>query len=56
MFIIGISGERLWSELKQIVTGRFNGCVIPVMMNIGIGSYLGKWLWTGIEPDVDVVQ
>ncbi|CAF1125919.1 unnamed protein product, partial [Didymodactylos carnosus] len=43
-----ISGERLWSELRQIAEGRFAGPVIRKMLEQNIGIYLG------IPPPTDL--
>lgn len=37
----GISGERLWMELRKILIGRFCPDVVTVMLECGIGPYIG---------------
>ena len=38
----GISGERIWMELRKIVCGRFNGPIMQTMLKLGLGPYMGK--------------
>ncbi|CAF1074851.1 unnamed protein product [Adineta ricciae] len=45
-----IAGERLWIELRRIATGRNAGPVLKVMLEQGIGQYLG------IPSNVDLIQ
>jgi tRNA nucleotidyltransferase (CCA-adding enzyme) len=37
-----ISGERIWSELRRILEGKFAGDIMKVMLSIGIGPHIGK--------------
>uniref|UniRef100_A0A5S6QSK7 Poly A polymerase head domain-containing protein n=1 Tax=Trichuris muris TaxID=70415 RepID=A0A5S6QSK7_TRIMR len=37
----GISGERIWVELKKIVVGRYADTLVRVMLECGIGPYIG---------------
>ncbi|KAK7103102.1 hypothetical protein V1264_018065 [Littorina saxatilis] len=39
--LAGISGERLWMEVRKIVCGRFNGPIMHTMLSLGIGPHLG---------------
>ncbi|PSN35875.1 hypothetical protein C0J52_14861 [Blattella germanica] len=36
-----ISGERIWSELRKILEGRFAGELLKTMLSLGIGPYIG---------------
>ncbi|KAG8231146.1 hypothetical protein J437_LFUL011215 [Ladona fulva] len=36
-----ISGERIWSELKKILTGNYAGELLEMMLNLGIAPYIG---------------
>ena len=38
---IGISGERIWMELKKILTGEHAAPIIRVMIESGMGPYIG---------------
>lgn len=37
----GISGERIWMELKRIVVGNFAGSLMKVMHSVDITKYMG---------------
>lgn len=37
----GISGERIWMEMKKIVVGNFAGSIVKCMVETGIVKYLG---------------
>lgn len=37
-----ISGERLWVEVKKIVTGRFAGPVMRTLLDCDVGRFLGR--------------
>lgn len=37
----GISGERIWMELKKILEGNFVGDLMLIMVDVGIGPYIG---------------
>ncbi|KAJ8313260.1 hypothetical protein KUTeg_009177 [Tegillarca granosa] len=37
----GISGERIWMELKKIVNGRFAAEIIKTMVDVGITTHIG---------------
>ncbi|XP_076463841.1 CCA tRNA nucleotidyltransferase 1, mitochondrial-like [Babylonia areolata] len=39
--LAGIAGERLWTEVKKIVCGRFNGSIMQTMLALGIGPHIG---------------
>lgn len=36
-----ISGERIWSEFKKIVVGRFNGSLVRTITETGVAQYCG---------------
>jgi hypothetical protein len=36
-----ISGERVWTELKKILTGRFFDTVMLKMLELNVGQYIG---------------
>lgn len=37
-----VSGERIWVELKKLLQGRFAGSLLKVIIDVGIGKYIGK--------------
>ena len=37
----GISGERIWLELKKILTGRHTASIIRVMVECGLAPHMG---------------
>lgn len=39
--LAGVSGERLWMELRKILCGRFNEPIMQTMLKLGIGQYIG---------------
>jgi tRNA nucleotidyltransferase (CCA-adding enzyme) len=39
--LAGISGERIWMELKKIVVGNHAGSIVRVMFELGVTRYLG---------------
>lgn len=39
--LAGISGERIWMELRKIVCGHFNGPIMHIMLKFGLGPCLG---------------
>lgn len=41
-FVIGVSGERIWLELKKILTGRLTAPIFRQMINLGLGQYIGE--------------
>ena len=43
VFVIDISGERIWTELKKILGGSFVGSIVRVMLELGLAKYVGKW-------------
>lgn len=43
-----ISGERIWTELRKILEGRFAGELVKTMISLGLGPYIGL---PG-EPDI----
>lgn len=36
-----ISGERIWLELKQILSNRFAGPIFETMLRLGMAPYIG---------------
>uniref|UniRef100_A0A2C9JVM8 Poly A polymerase head domain-containing protein n=2 Tax=Biomphalaria glabrata TaxID=6526 RepID=A0A2C9JVM8_BIOGL len=36
-----ISGERIWMEMKKILTGRYSAHIIQSMIQVGLGEYIG---------------
>ena len=38
---IDISGERIWTEMKKILEGRFAAPILKVMLELNMGKYLG---------------
>ncbi|KAJ9601542.1 hypothetical protein L9F63_000285 [Diploptera punctata] len=36
-----ISGERIWTELRKILEGRFAGELVKIMISLGLNSYIG---------------
>jgi tRNA nucleotidyltransferase/poly(A) polymerase len=49
LFILDISGERLWVELKRIAEGRNAGPVLKVMLEQDTSQYLGRILMFNIS-------
>lgn len=39
----GISGERIWMELKKILEGNYAGELMIIMLENCIGPYIGKF-------------
>lgn len=39
----GISGERIWMELKKILEGNYAGELMITMLENRIGPYIGKY-------------
>ena len=39
--LFGISGERIWMELKKILSSRYAGNLLGVMLDLGIAPYIG---------------
>lgn len=37
-----ISGERIWVELKKILSGNFAGDLLKTMLELDIGKYIGN--------------
>lgn len=40
--LLRVSGERIWSELRKILEGKFAGDLMKVMLSLGIGPHIGK--------------
>ena len=40
--VAGISGERVWMELKKILVGNYCPSLMRVMDNTGITQYMGN--------------
>jgi len=36
-----ISGERLWSEIRKILSGKYPAALMLKMLEVGIGKYIG---------------
>lgn len=36
-----VSGERIWMELKKILCGNHAEAILPTMLKLGIGTYMG---------------
>ncbi|XP_046571861.1 LOW QUALITY PROTEIN: CCA tRNA nucleotidyltransferase 1, mitochondrial-like [Haliotis rubra] len=39
--LAGISGERLWVEVKKIMTGNYAGPIVQTMIELGVGAFIG---------------
>lgn len=39
-----VSGERIWMELKKTLQGNFAGSLLKIILNVGVGKYIGKYL------------
>lgn len=39
-----VSGERIWMELKKTLQGNFAGSLLKIILNLGVGKYIGKYL------------
>ena len=39
----GISGERIWLEVKKIATGRFADSIFSVMAELGVTDLIGRY-------------
>lgn len=44
-----ISGERIWLELKQILSNRHAGTLLETMLRLGIGPHIGL----GDKPNME---
>ena len=44
-YIEGISGERIWMELKKIVVGNYAGGIMKAMYDTNITKYMGRCLF-----------
>ena len=38
----GVSGERIWTELRKILAGKMAGAIVKTMVELGMGEYIGK--------------
>ncbi len=38
----GIAGERIWVEVKKILTGRHVGSIMRLMIDLGMGRHIGN--------------
>ncbi|XP_043188117.1 CCA tRNA nucleotidyltransferase 1, mitochondrial-like isoform X1 [Amphibalanus amphitrite] len=45
-----ISGERIWSELKRILAGRYHRELMLTMLDLGVGPHIG------LPPDPDTAE
>ncbi|KOB66101.1 tRNA-nucleotidyltransferase 1, mitochondrial [Operophtera brumata] len=39
--LLNVSGERIWVELKKLLQGKFAGSLLKIMIDVGIGKYIG---------------
>ncbi|XP_041353635.1 CCA tRNA nucleotidyltransferase 1, mitochondrial-like [Gigantopelta aegis] len=39
--LAGVSGERIWVELKKIIVGNFASSIIDDMVSLGVGEFIG---------------
>ncbi|PNF36518.1 CCA tRNA nucleotidyltransferase 1, mitochondrial [Cryptotermes secundus] len=46
--LLRVSGERIWSELRKILEGKFAGDLMKSMLSLGIGPHIGL----PVDPDV----
>ena len=44
-YIEGISGERIWMELKKIVVGNYAGDIMKAIYDTDIAKYMGRCLF-----------
>jgi hypothetical protein len=42
--LLMVSGERIWSEVRKILEGRFSRELMKTMLSLGIGPNIGKWI------------
>lgn len=42
--LAGISGERIWTELKKILVGKYANQLIHLMYELTVTDYIGKKL------------
>ncbi|XP_026314649.1 CCA tRNA nucleotidyltransferase 1, mitochondrial [Hyposmocoma kahamanoa] len=47
-----VSGERIWMELKKILQGNFAGSLLKIMLNVGVGKYIGL----PPEPNIEELE
>lgn len=40
--LLMVSGERIWSELRKILEGKFAGDLMKTMLFLGMGPHIGK--------------
>lgn len=38
-----VSGERIWVELKKLLQGNFAGSLLKIIIDVGIGKYIGNY-------------
>ena len=41
-YVEGISGERIWMELKKIVVGNYAGGIMKAIYDTNIAKYMGR--------------
>ena len=46
----GVSGERIWIELKQILSSKHAGTLMETMIRLGMGPYIG------LAEDLDMTE
>lgn len=43
--LAGISGERIWMELKKTLTGNYVNHLVQLMYELDVARYIGKVQW-----------
>lgn len=51
-----VSGERIWVELKKLLQGKFAGSLLKIMIDVGIGKYIGNKLNTSNFTIMKIVK
>ena len=41
--LTGISGERIWVEVKKIAVGNYAGSLIKTMLQLGMSKFIGEF-------------
>ena len=49
LYIEGISGERIWMELKKIVVGNYAGGIMKAIYDTDIAKYMGRCQYITIK-------
>ena len=50
-----ISGERIWSEWKKILSGRYAGQLTAKMIELGLAPYIGSKLPPVFISDIQYI-